>query len=98
MLREVPPPLQFIARHIPIALFRWLYLPNVHTAEESGDASARLVTEPELATTTGQYFEGRRQIRSSDESYNDERATELWNASVTLTATNQDAKHKGLKP
>jgi hypothetical protein len=52
------------------------------------------VTDPELKTTTGRYFEGRRQIRSSDESYDDERAVELWNASVTLTAANQSAKQK----
>jgi hypothetical protein len=33
-----------------------------------------------------------RQIRSSEESYNNERAVELWNASVILTAANQSAK------
>ena len=43
------------------------------------------MTDPELNTTTGRYFEGRRQIRSSDESYNDERAEELWSASLALT-------------
>jgi len=86
LMREAPALLRFIFKHIPITLLRWLFSPNVHTAQESGDALARLVTDPELATTTGRYFEGRRQIRSSDESYNDERAVELWNASVTLTA------------
>ena len=86
LMREAPAAFRFILRHIPIALLRRLFSPNVHTAEESGDALARLVTDPELNTTTGRYFEGRRQIRSSDESYNDERALELWNASVTLTS------------
>ena len=95
LMREAPAALRFILRHIPIALLRRLFSPNVHTAEESGDALARLVTDPELNTTTGRYFEGRRQIRSSDESYNDERAVELWNASVTLTAATQAAKQKG---
>jgi hypothetical protein len=86
LIREAPALLRFIVKHIPITLLRRLFSPNVHTAQESGDALARLVTDPELATTTGRYFEGRRQIRSSDESYNNERAVELWNASVTLTA------------
>ena len=86
LMREAPALLRFIVKHIPITLLRRLFSPNVHTAQESGDALARLVTDPELATTTGRYFEGRRQIRSSDESYNNERAVELWNASVTLTA------------
>jgi NAD(P)-dependent dehydrogenase (short-subunit alcohol dehydrogenase family) len=86
LMREAPAPLRFILKHIPITLLRRLFSPNVHTAQESGDALARLVTDPELATTTGRYFEGRRQIHSSDESYDDERAVELWNASVALTA------------
>jgi NAD(P)-dependent dehydrogenase (short-subunit alcohol dehydrogenase family) len=86
LMREAPAPLRFIARHIPLPLLRRLFSPNIHTAQESGDALASIVTDPELATTTGRYFEGRRQIRSSDESYNDERAEELWHASVALTA------------
>jgi NAD(P)-dependent dehydrogenase (short-subunit alcohol dehydrogenase family) len=86
LMREAPALLRFIIKHIPITLLRRLFSPNVHTTQESGDALARLVTDPELSTTTGRYFEGRRQIRSSDESYNNERAVELWNASVTLTA------------
>jgi hypothetical protein len=62
-----------------------VYSPNIHTPQESGGALALLVTDPELAAITGGYFEGRRQIRSSDESYSDERAEELWNASLALT-------------
>jgi NAD(P)-dependent dehydrogenase (short-subunit alcohol dehydrogenase family) len=97
LMREAPAALRFIFRHIPIALLRRLFSPNVHTAEESGAALARLVTDPELNTTTGRYFEGRRQIRSSDESYNDERALELWNASVALTAASQSTQRKGMQ-
>jgi NAD(P)-dependent dehydrogenase (short-subunit alcohol dehydrogenase family) len=98
LMREAPAPFRFVLRHIPIALLRRLFSPNVHTAQESGEALASLVTDPELNTTTGRYFEGRRQIRSSDESYNDERAAELWNASVTLTAANQSTKQKETQP
>jgi NAD(P)-dependent dehydrogenase (short-subunit alcohol dehydrogenase family) len=86
LMREAPAPLRFIFNRIPITLLRWLFSPNVHTAQESGDALARLVTDPELSATTGKYFEGYRQIRSSDESYNDQRAEELWTASMALTA------------
>src|SRR5580704_4738897 len=92
LMREAPAPLRFIARHIPLPLLRRLVSPNVHTAQESGEALASIVTDPELAATTGRYFEGRRQIRSSDESYNDERAEELWHASVTLTAGTRQSK------
>jgi len=92
LMREAPAPLRFIARHTPLALLRRLFSPNVHTAQESGEALASIVTDPELATTTGRYFEGRRQIRSSDEPYNDERAEELWHASVALTAGTRQSK------
>jgi len=85
LMREAPAPLRFIARHIPISLLRRLFSPNVHTAQESGDALARLVTDPELSAVTGRYFEGRRQIRSSGESYNGERAEDLWSGSMALT-------------
>jgi len=88
LMREAPAPFRFILTHLlprAIPLLR-LYSPNVHTAQESGEALARLLTDPELAATTGRYFEGRRQIRSSNESYNDERAEELWNTSVALSA------------
>jgi hypothetical protein len=84
-MREAPAALRFIARHIPISLLRRLFSPNVHTAQESGDALALLVTDPELSGVTGRYFEGRRQIRSSEESYNDARAEDLWNRSTALT-------------
>jgi NAD(P)-dependent dehydrogenase (short-subunit alcohol dehydrogenase family) len=89
LMREAPAPFRFIANHVlphAIPLLRRVYSPNVHTAEESGANLAHLVTAPELAATTGGYFEGRSQIRSSDESYNDERADELWNGSLALTA------------
>jgi hypothetical protein len=60
--------------------------PNIHTSRESGDALARMLTDPALAGATGKYFEGRREIRSSDESYDENRAEQLWHASEALTA------------
>jgi NAD(P)-dependent dehydrogenase (short-subunit alcohol dehydrogenase family) len=89
LMRDAPALFRFIANQVfprVIPLLRRLYSPNVHTVQESGEALARLVTDPELAATTGRYFEGHRQIRSSDESYIDERAEELWNASLALTS------------
>jgi hypothetical protein len=53
--------------------------------EESADAVGRLVTDPELADTTSKYFEGHREIPSSDESYDDVRAEELWSGNLALT-------------
>jgi NAD(P)-dependent dehydrogenase (short-subunit alcohol dehydrogenase family) len=89
LAREAPAPLQFINNRVmphAIPLLRRVYNPNVHTVNESGAAIARLLTDPGLAQIAGRYFEGRREIRSSQESYDSTRAQELWDTSHTLTA------------
>jgi NAD(P)-dependent dehydrogenase (short-subunit alcohol dehydrogenase family) len=90
LTREAPAPMHFAATHVlphMIPLLRRVMNPNIHTVKDSGDALARLLTDPAVAGTTGRYFEGRREIRSSDESYDENRAEELWHASETLTAS-----------
>jgi NAD(P)-dependent dehydrogenase (short-subunit alcohol dehydrogenase family) len=90
LTREAPAPMHFAASHVlphVIPLLRRVMNPNIHTIRESGDALARLLTDPALAGTTGRYFEGRREIRSSDESYDEKRSEELWRASEALTAS-----------
>jgi hypothetical protein len=57
--------------------------PN-HSAEESGMALARLLTDPALAGTTARYFEGQKEIPSSGESYDERRAAKLWDDSKLL--------------
>jgi len=72
--------------------FAWRYLLpaltivpglNIHTPRQSGEALARLVLDPGL---TGGYYSGRREIRSSKDSYDLAKATDLWNISIELTA------------
>jgi hypothetical protein len=87
--RSLPAPVRFIAKHVlPHAqpLLRRFVTNNIHTAEESGAALAWLATDSKLADTSGKYFDGRRAIRSSDDSYDPARADELWEDSLTLTA------------
>jgi NAD(P)-dependent dehydrogenase (short-subunit alcohol dehydrogenase family) len=78
----------------PVQAFAWRYvlpaltvLPgvNIHTPRQSAAALARLVLDPELEHTTGRYFSGRREIRSSEDSYDTTKATDLWNTSAALT-------------
>jgi len=60
LLREAPAPVRLLAKHVlphTLPLLR-LYSHNIHAVQESGDALASLVTDPDLATTTGRYFEG----------------------------------------
>ncbi len=68
-----------------LPLMRTLLVKNIHTPKESGAALARLITDTSLASTNGQYFEGRKEIESSLESYNMDRSEELWESSAILT-------------
>lgn len=87
--RSLPAPVRFVSRHV-LPHLTWLLrravTPNIHSAPESGSALAWLATAPELAGTTGQYFDGRTATRSSDESYDTVRADDLWNDSLSLTS------------
>ena len=61
---------------------------GVSTKRKSGEALARMVTDPAYAGVTGKYFPSHtrwREARSSDLSYDTERARELWETSVRLT-------------
>ncbi|MDJ0789790.1 MAG: SDR family NAD(P)-dependent oxidoreductase [Myxococcota bacterium] len=77
----------------PLVRILWSYLLpvltllpiNVHTARRSGRALARLAIDPSLADASGRYFEGFAPARSSDLSYDEDAALELWETSVALT-------------
>ncbi|MBE9047178.1 SDR family NAD(P)-dependent oxidoreductase [Pleurocapsales cyanobacterium LEGE 10410] len=79
--------------YTPVAKFVWhnilpilsKFIPNVNTIEQAGTALARLIADPELAGVTGKYFSGFEMTNSSTESYDQEKARQLWNASVELT-------------
>jgi NAD(P)-dependent dehydrogenase (short-subunit alcohol dehydrogenase family) len=58
---------------------------NTHTPRRSGAALARLVLDADLAQTTGRYFEGKKEIRSSHDSYDRAKQLDLWDTSVELT-------------
>ena len=79
--------------YTPTAKFVWnnilpvlcKLVPNINTMKQSGEALARLVTDPELANISGKYFSGFKMMDSSTESYDDKKAQQLWDASVELT-------------
>lgn len=59
-------------------------MPIARTVTRSAADLAWLVTEPELADTTGKYFTGAAQVPSAPESYDPDRAAELWQVSEEL--------------
>jgi light-dependent protochlorophyllide reductase len=60
-------------------------LPNVNSTRSSGARLAALVTELRFDGVTGAYFEGNRPIRSSADSYDRDKALDLWETSERLT-------------
>jgi hypothetical protein len=55
-----------------------------YTASKLCNAMARLVTDPSLEGVSGRYFEIDEEARSSEESYDREKASELWDESSAL--------------
>lgn len=81
----------------PLAKMVWNYIlplfsvfPKINTTEESGRALARLVEAPELKNVTGKYFSGLNMISSSVESYDVEKAQQLWDKSLELVGLTND--------
>lgn len=75
----------------PIGRWAWRYLfpalrvlPNVNSIRSSGRRLAALVGDASYDGITGAYFEGARQIRSSVDSYDREKALDLWETSERL--------------
>lgn len=56
----------------------------ISTPERSGQAMARLLLDPTLAKNTGKYFQLLTERRSSDDSYNQSYAKELWDDTARL--------------
>jgi NAD(P)-dependent dehydrogenase (short-subunit alcohol dehydrogenase family) len=90
LARDYPAPLRFVwDRVLPaVAQVATRFVPTVNPASKAGDALARLVLDPALERTSGRYFPSHarwREARSSEASYDLERAATLWEASVRMT-------------
>lgn len=79
----------------PLQRFAWNYiLPIIrpisrffipmNSVSESGQALARLVLDPSLERISGKYYSGLKEEPSSKESYDLQKALELWETSVSL--------------
>lgn len=88
--RDYPAALRAIWSGVLPAVARGLtrFVPTINPAPKAGQALARLVIDPDYATTSGKYFPSHSRwaaAASSDASYDDARARELWEASVRMT-------------
>jgi NAD(P)-dependent dehydrogenase (short-subunit alcohol dehydrogenase family) len=77
-----------------IPLMRRLVHPNIHTAKESGESLAWLALDDESGASTGVYYEGRKEIKSSDESYDKRKQEELWKWTLETIASGDEELRK----
>ena len=84
-------PLQRFAWNYFLPVFRPIarFFVPMHTVTESGQALARLVLDPSLERTSGKYYSGLKEESSSKESYNSQKAFELWETSASLVKLTQ---------
>jgi len=70
----------------PVAKFAWSRIlpllrfirPSIRTTQASGRALARLIADESLHGVSGKYYDGYDEIASSEESYDERKASELW--------------------
>lgn len=80
--------LKFIWKYILPVLV--LLRKNVHTVKNSGKHLASIVTGYQTENVTGKYFDGIKQIESSELSYNKENRKDLWRTSIELVQLKQN--------
>ena len=76
------PPLQRFAWRFVLPLLR--FLPQVNSARACGVRLAALVHDPGFERVSGRYFDGLEEVRSSRDSYDREKASDLWRTSERL--------------
>ncbi|KAJ5987451.1 hypothetical protein N7451_011816 [Penicillium sp. IBT 35674x] len=80
-----------------IPLLRVLISPNIHTAQESGEALARLAVGEDVEGVSGRYFEGRREIPSSKDSLDEAKQEDLWRWTIDAVARDEEKAAFALK-
>lgn len=65
---------------------------NIHTSQDSGGALARLAADGDVEGVSGVYFEGRKEIKSSVVSYEEEKQEDLWRWTLDKVAANEEEK------
>ena len=90
--RDWPAPARFIFNIILPPLVPLIRLAglNLNTVSTSGKHLAQLVLDPQFINVTGKYFSGLHEIPTSEESYDPDKARELWEGSSELVKLASD--------
>jgi NAD(P)-dependent dehydrogenase (short-subunit alcohol dehydrogenase family) len=63
----------------------WLMMRFAQSPEQGAQTSVYLATSPDVASTSGRYFQKREPVASSPASYDEALAKQLWDVSVALS-------------
>lgn len=72
-------------------VLRALVSPNIHKPEESGANLARLATAVEFQGVSGKYYEGKKEIPSSKDSYVKEKQEDIWEWTIKYCSNGEAA-------
>jgi NAD(P)-dependent dehydrogenase (short-subunit alcohol dehydrogenase family) len=86
--RDVKGLTRFLWYHVLPVTSRWMGFGR--TAAQAGADLAYLASDPTLSGVTGQYFAGRERAESSAESYDRDKAANLWQTSIELSGLQAD--------
>ncbi|KAL4878196.1 short-chain dehydrogenase [Aspergillus karnatakaensis] len=90
LARDLNPVVRWVFKNIMPRLIPVLRIvvgsKNIHTADVSGAALARIATAEEFRGVSGGYFEGGGEVKSSEASYDEEKQEELWTWTVKSVA------------
>lgn len=87
LARNYPPFYRFVSNYI--FKFLMLFNPKMVSVEKAGANLANLAYAPDYKQFKGKYFEGKKEIPSSEDSYNPAYQKDLWNTSIRLTNIKQ---------
>jgi NAD(P)-dependent dehydrogenase (short-subunit alcohol dehydrogenase family) len=97
LAREYNPVLRFLWNRVMpalIPLLRLIILSNIHKPQESGASLAYTALDEKERATNGVYYEGRKQIKSSVDSYDEAKQEDLWAWTVKTLAADDQERHQ----
>jgi NAD(P)-dependent dehydrogenase (short-subunit alcohol dehydrogenase family) len=97
LAREAGPVLRWLWIHLlprMLPLVRLLVGPHVHTARDSGADLAWLAVSPDVVGTSGKYYEGNKEIKSSKDSYDEKKQDDLWEWTVKNVSISEEERKK----
>lgn len=73
-------------------LVKKFFIANTHTPQESGENLAWVAVGDEAKNETGVYYEGRKKIKTSVDSYDEKKQEDLWEWTIKNVSTSEEQR------